>query len=84
MFALKINIYLLDENSEIEYRISGIKDSYVASQNLLNVVARVIPTLTTDELTKLQGLVQQVSTGTRQPKCTLSCRVNLKVALRKE
>ena len=84
MFSLKVNIYLLDENSEVEYRVSDIKDSYNASQTFLTVVTRVVPYLNQDELAKLQAAAQQISTGTRMSKYTLSRRVNLKVAVRKE
>ena len=84
MFSLKVTIYLLDENSEVDYRVSGIKDSYDASQTLLTIVTRVAPYLNQDEILKLQAAVHQISTGTRMGKYTLSRRVNLKVAVRKE
>lgn len=84
MNMLKVTIFLLDESSEIEYRISDIPNALEAAKKLKMIMLRVAPNLTTSEQNKLAELTSRLALGAKTLKGTLSRAVSVKIALRKE
>lgn len=85
MLALKLNIYLLDESSEVEFYMFSIKDSHTASQKVVTTVTRLVPDLNDTESSKLTEIATQIEEGTRLIRTSnLSNRVALRLSIRKD